>query len=43
MEKAPALRYYSCIMIILISYNVAAPLASDRGFLAKLIFLHTFS
>jgi hypothetical protein len=30
-------------MIILIPCNVAAPLASDHGFLIELIFLHTFS
>jgi hypothetical protein len=43
MGKAPALGLYdySCIMV---PCNVAAPLASDRGFLTELIFfLHTFS
>ena len=30
-------------MVILIPWNVAAPVASDHGFLSELIFLHTFS
>ena len=42
-EKTRRKKPRLCVMTILIPCNVAAPLASDHGFLTELIFSHTFS
>ena len=42
-EKTRRKKPRLCVMTILIPCNVAAPLASDHGFLTEIIFLHTFS